>query len=213
MPNNTSPWVFLTNTETQVTRYWWSKDSEMFLETKAMITSAFWRSLTTFNSCEMMAKKSAKKCATTGYAQSFCYADYKPVTLSFVIVMHGFLFLRSPCNLAILDMQQFCWKLNWRFDRKCVTKMTSTGIPIERLTFLVCPTTCKATWTNPFWAAPLCSRLLSNFNVRIKARIFQLSRYAKRIAKATECYLITSSAVCHSDPVLPSVASRVLPTK
>ena len=95
MPNNTSPWVFLTNTETQVTRYWWSKDSEMFLETKAMITSAFWRSLTTFNSCEMMAKKSAKKCATTGYAQSFCYADYKPVTLSFVIVMHGFLFLRS----------------------------------------------------------------------------------------------------------------------
>ena len=137
----------------------------------------------------------------------------KPVTLSFVIVMHGFLFLRSPCNLTILDMQQFCWKLNWRFDRKCVTKMTSTGIPIERLTFLVCPTTCKATWTNPFWAAPLCSRLLSNFNIRIKARIFQLSRYAKTIAKATECYLITSSAVCHSDPVLPSVASRVLPTK
>ena len=110
MPNNTSPWVFLTNTETQVTRYWWSKDSEMFLETKAMITSAFWRSLTTFNSCEMMAKKSAKKCATTGYAQSFCYADYKPVTLSFVILCMVLLFLRSPCNLTILDMQQFCWK-------------------------------------------------------------------------------------------------------
>ena len=84
MPNNTSPWVFLTNTETQVTRYWWSKDSEMFFETKAMITSAFWRSLTTFNSCEMMAKKSAKKCATTGYAQSFCYADYKSVRYTFL---------------------------------------------------------------------------------------------------------------------------------
>ena len=109
MPNNTSPWVFLTNTETQVTRF----DEARILRCSWRLkpwshlhSDEVWQHLKVVKWWQRNLLKSVLQ---QGILRVFVML-IKPVTLSFVIVMHGFLFLRSPCNLTILDMQQFCWK-------------------------------------------------------------------------------------------------------
>ena len=146
------PWVIRTKTELQVllliTQGFWDV---LNIQIKSMMTFAFWGSFTTFNCCVMTAKKSAKRLITfrVNYVMLI-----KPVTVSTFILWfleinntqryNAALFLTKLCD-------NFVEKKNWRFDGKCVQKMTSA----ERFTFLVCST--KMTWTNPFWAAPLCS--------------------------------------------------------
>lgn len=94
MPNNTLPWVFLTNTETQVTRF----DEARILRCSWRLkpwshlhSDEVWQHLTVVKWWQRNLLKSVLQ---QGMLRVFVML-IKPVTLSFVIVMHGFLFLRS----------------------------------------------------------------------------------------------------------------------